>query len=72
MDYVSLMEFILEFDACDLRKCVDVIIRDDLIPEGPESFFVVLGGAPDRITLEPTEAEIEIIDANSKFEVKID
>ena len=70
MDYGRLVEVILEFEACELRRCLNVFINNDLIPEDMESFFVILGETPGlsgRITLEPTEAEIAIIDANGKL-----
>ena len=73
MDYGRLVEVILEFEACELRRCLNVFINNDLIPEDMESFLVILGETPGlsgRITLEPTEAEIAIIDANSKLDVK--
>lgn len=73
MDYAPLMSVILEFEACQRRRCHNVTIRDDLIPEDLESFFVILGETPDlsdTITLAPIQAEIEIIDANSKCRAK--
>ena len=68
MDYTALSE-ILMFAACERRQCVSIIIRDDGIPEQVESFFVTLErttGLDSRITLDPVDAEIEIIDSNSR------
>ena len=70
MDYDAVVRAVLEFARCDERKCINVFISNDLIPEPIESFFVTLERTPDLsdvITLDPTEAEIEIIDANSMF-----
>ena len=67
MDYTALSE-ILMFAACERRQCVDIFIEDDGIPEQVESFFVALESTPNldgRITLEPVDGEIEILDANS-------
>jgi hypothetical protein len=63
MDYGSITTT-LPFGRCDTRSCVNVSITDDEVLENPESFSVSLqrNGLDSRITLEPTEAEIEIID----------
>ena len=69
MDYNQLTDYPFAFDRCELRQCVDVAIRNDLVPEDLESFFVNLERTPGLsgvITLTPVRAEIEIIDANSK------
>ena len=49
---------------------MDIFIEDDGVPEQMESFFVTLertSGLDGRITLEPVDGEIEILDANSMF-----
>ena len=68
MDYTAVSE-VLMFGACERRRCVNISISDDGIPEQMESFFVTLertSGLDGRITLNPVEGEIEIIDSNSK------
>ena len=70
MDYTALSE-VLMFAACERRQCADIIIEDDGIPEQVESFFVTLQRSPGqdvRISLEPVDGEIEILDANSMYE----
>ena len=64
MDYHNISE-ILEFDSCDTRQCTEITIVNDMIVELTESFFVTLEGTPgldSRITLDPFDGEIEIID----------
>ena len=64
MDYGALST-ILTFDTCETRVCVTILIMDDDIPEGTESFNVTLEGTPgldDRITLAPVDGEIQISD----------
>ena len=64
MDYFSVYT-ILEFDTCDTRQCTEIPILDDRIVERTESFFVTLERIPglgSRITLDPVNGEIKIID----------
>ena len=66
MDYVT-VNAILSFASCDMRQCVDITIENDEIPENVESFFALLErtlGLDGRISLNPVEAEIMIIDTN--------
>ena len=64
MDYDAL-DVILTFEPCNVSQCVDVIVDDDMIPEPTETFGIILEGTDlDRITVEPPEATIEIIDRN--------
>ena len=68
-DYGSISET-LTFVECDRRQCMDVSIIDDEELENTESFSVLLTETPGldvRITLDPVEAEIEIIDNDSEF-----
>ena len=67
MDYNALVS-VVSFGACEDRKCENITVIDDSIPETLETFNVTLEETPgldDRITLEPVVAIIEIIDANS-------
>ena len=69
MDYNPLIDFVVEFNSCDQIRCTDIIIRDDLITEDIESFFVNLERTDDlsiTISLNPIRAEIQIIDANGE------
>ena len=64
MDYDSISE-ILGFGPCDTRQCTEIPKVDDKIVELTESFFVTLERTPgldSRITLDPVDGEIEIID----------
>ena len=69
MDYGNIST-ILMFDSCDKKSCVNISIVDDDVIEDTESFSVLLAETPGldvRITLDPVEAEIEIIDNGSEY-----
>ena len=56
---------ILMFDACQMRSCVNVTIRNDVILENLESFNVALERTSDldsRITLNLVNEVVVIID----------
>ena len=64
MDYGALSTTVM-FGACQTQECVDITIEDDVVLENVESFFVNLSRSPgldSRITLNPTRAEVQIID----------
>ena len=64
IDYEALNETLM-FDACQIRKCVNVTINDDLIEEPDERFNFTLTRTPGlstRITLMPVNGEVEIVD----------
>ena len=68
MDYDA-VSTVLMFAACEVRHCVNITIKDDKIPVQIESFNITLErtvGLDSRITLEPVDGVIEIIDTNSK------
>ena len=70
MDYGP-VSTILPFAECQRRDCVNITIQNDEEPEQLESFLVSLVGRPDldgRITLNPVEGEVVIIDANGMYE----
>ena len=70
MDYGNIST-ILMFDSCDKKSCVNISIVDDDVIEDTESFSVLLAETPGldvRITLDPVEAEIEIIDNDSEYQ----
>ena len=53
------------FDRCAIRRCVNISIVDDTIPENTEYFTVMIGGRSNlhpNINLSPTEANIYILD----------
>ena len=53
------------FRSCETRVCTNVAILDDNVTETTESFYVKLDRTDDldpRITLDPVETEVEIID----------
>ena len=65
MDYGS-VSMILRFATCQRRECVNITIENNGVAEPLESFFVILERTPDqdgRITLDPVDGEILIIDA---------
>ena len=65
MDYGS-VSMIVWFATCQRRECVNITIENDGVAEPLESFFVTLKRTPDidgRITLDPVDGEIVIIDA---------
>ena len=68
-DYVSL-NVTLMFDACEIRRCVNVTIMNDFQIEPDENFFYTLEKTPDldtRIDLSPVDGEIEIFDDDGLF-----
>ena len=53
------------FVRCAIRRCVNISIVDDTIPENTEYFTVMIGGRSNlhpNISLSPTEANIYILD----------
>ena len=59
------MSSILMFDACDIRRCVDIIIVSDTDDDPDEMFGITLERTPslnDRITLDPVDGVVIIID----------
>ena len=61
---------ILMFDACQMRSCVNVTIRNDVILENVESFNITLERTSDldsRITLDPVNGVVEIIDNDGMY-----
>ena len=60
---------ILMFAACETRQCVDVAIMDDKTLELTETFIVTLKWTPaleNRITLNPVDGDIEILDNDGR------
>ena len=73
MDYGKLSATFM-FSACGTRSCVNVDIVNDLVDEPEELFRVALGrtsGLDDRITLNPVDGQIMIIDDDGKYTVLI-
>ena len=64
-DYVD-RDVVLNFAACTRTVCVTVPIANDIVLEGVETLNVAIrrsgGGLDPRITLDPTDGIIEIID----------
>ena len=63
MDYGAHVFTLLMFDACQTKRCLEIAIMDDVIPENRESFSVTLERTPtldSRITLHPASGEIQI------------
>ena len=66
-DYIALSA-ILEFEECETRKCEEIVIVDDLILEMEETFSFTLNRTENldpRITLDPTEGDVVIVDNDS-------
>ena len=71
MDYDGI-SVILLFAACQRRSCVNVTIIDDEMLENTESFNFTLErttGLSDRITLDPVDGVVEIIDDDGMFAI---
>ena len=71
MDYLEL-NTILSFAACETRSCVNVTIVDDLVdePDLIEFFHYTLERTPGldpRISLDPVDGVVEIIDDDGKY-----
>ena len=69
-DYLGISPDVVMFDSCETSSCSSVAIVNDDILEGLESFSAVLQGTQGldtRITLDPVNAEIEIIDDDGEF-----
>ena len=70
LDYIGISE-VLVFDVCMTRACSVIGIVEDNTAEDIETFNATLtqtsSGLDSRITLEPVEAVVEIIDASSKI-----
>ena len=61
---------ILGFGLCDTRQCTEIPIVDVMIVELTESFFVTLERTPgldSRITLDPVDGAIELIDDDGVY-----
>ena len=64
MDYEAVSTTFM-FAACETRRCVNVVIVEDITVESIETFGITLERTPDldsRITLTPVAEQIEIID----------
>ena len=73
MDYTA-ASVILMFAECETRRCVNISIVDDLTLEMAESFDISLNRTADldsRITLNPAEGTIQIIDNDCMSKDKI-
>ena len=69
MDYAGISN-ILSFAACEIRRCVNVTIVDDLVDEPLEFFDYTLERTPGldpRIELNPVDGRVEIIDNDGMF-----
>ena len=73
MDYDSLVDNIVQFEQCQRRSCVHVVIVDDKALEIPEPFDIHLdraSGLDDRIELNPVNAVVEITDNDGMYVVQ--
>ena len=73
MDYTA-VSVILMFAECETRRCANISIVDDQTLEMTESFDISLNRTADldnRITLNPAEGTIRIIDNDCMFKDKI-
>lgn len=69
MDYDRLST-VLMFDSCGFMSCSSVNIVNDIYLENIESFFASLSrttGLDVRISLNPVEAEVEIVDDDGAY-----
>ena len=68
LDYIGLAS-ILNFAACETRKCVEITIVDDTPNEPVEEFDITMErtlGLDTRISLDPVGARVVIYDEKSK------
>ena len=59
----------LMLSECERRRCVNIPITQDLVDEPDEFFTFHLNRTPDlssRITLDPMDGRIEIVDDDGK------
>ena len=64
----------LTFSTCQSRQCVNVSITDDTLKEQNESFTISLErstGFDARITLDPSESTVIILNDDSKLFIKL-
>ena len=69
MDYTSVSN-IFAFGECQTRYCTEITIVNDMILELTESFLFTLERTPgldSRITLDPVNGEVEIIEDNGMY-----
>ena len=64
-DYEAVSE-VLTFAPCDTRRCVNVVITDDLVNEPKETFSFSLTKISSFITLSTTAGEVLITDDDGK------
>ena len=72
MDYEAVSTTLM-FAACEKRRCVNVVIVEDIIVESIETFGITLERTPDldsNITLTPVAEQIEIIDNDCKEQMR--
>ena len=64
LDYGELLDAPVVFPPCANKSCVDIPIVDDDVLENSELFNVALerNGLDGRITLDPVDGMVEIID----------
>ncbi len=68
-DYIAVMR-VLSFNSTILSITTPVTIREDTIDENTENFgadLSLLRGNPSRVTINPSAADVSIIDNDSKF-----
>ena len=60
------------FDTCETRRCTEIPIVNDMVVELNESFLVILERTHDldsRITLNPVNGAVEIIDDDGMYTI---
>ena len=66
LDYHAFVSTVLAFNVCEIRKCIEITIENDRTPENNESIILFLdpfsSGYEERISLDPRNGEIHIID----------
>ena len=63
VDYTSVRRTTLRFSETNVRRCVDVQIReDDLLEEEEESFTATLDRPGDGVNIDPELATVSILD----------
>ena len=73
LDYAAAVQTIVQFNACQRRRCISIPIVDDELLENTEYFNLTLerNGLHERIKLDPTDGVVQITDNDSMCTVVI-
>lgn len=66
-DYISIRRTTLRFSETNVRRCVDIRIREDNLLEEAESFTATLDRPGDGVNIDPELATISILDETGNY-----